>query len=96
MFDGRKCIAPDSSFAPSFTFFVTFIGGTHGFPGNALRMANVFCGPLPSLLMNQIEITESWVFTSLRVKEQRLRGKFVSSCNGIVAGIGNVLLNRIV
>jgi hypothetical protein len=33
---------------------LTFIGGAHGFPGNALRMANVFCGPLPSLLMNQV------------------------------------------
>src|SRR4029078_4529795 len=28
--------------------FFALIGDTHGFPGDALRMANVFCGPLPS------------------------------------------------
>jgi len=90
VFDSWKCIAPDCSFAPSFAFFFTFIGGTHGFPGNAVRMADVLCGPLPSLLMDQIEITESRFSAGLVLKQQRLRGKFVGAGNRIVAWIGNV------
>ena len=52
-------------------------------------MADVFCGPPPSLLMNQVEIIESRFFAGVELKEQRFRGKFVSTCNSIVAGIGN-------
>ena len=53
-------------------------------------MADVFCGPLPSLLMNQVQITESRFFAGPEFKEQGLRGKFVSAGNGIVARVGNV------
>src|SRR5215468_3772197 len=77
-------------FAPSFGFFFTFIGGTHGFPGNALRMADVLCGPLPSLLMDQIQITESRLSAGLVLKKERLRGKLVGAGNRIVARISNI------
>ena len=84
MFDGGKRIAPDRQFAPPLTFFFAFIGGTHGFPGDALRMRNVFCRALPSLLMNQIQITESRFFAGPELEEQSLRGEFVSASDGIV------------
>ena len=90
MFDSGKCIAPDSWFAPPLTFFFAFIGGTHGFPSDALRMANVLCGPLLSLLMNQVQITESRFPARPELEEERLRSKFVSAGDSIVARISNV------
>jgi hypothetical protein len=53
-------------------------------------MADVLCGPLPSLLMNQVQVTESRFPAGPELEEERLRGKFVSAGEGIVAWIGNV------
>jgi len=54
--------------------FFALIGDTHGFPGDALRMANVLCGPLPSLLMNQVQITESRFPAGPELEEECFRG----------------------
>src|SRR5689334_25402241 len=89
MFNGGKRIAPDRQFAPPLAFFFAFIGGAHGSPGDAIRMADVLCGALPSFLMNQIQITESWFSAGLVLTQQSLRGKFVSAGNRIVARIAN-------
>ena len=53
-------------------------------------MANVLCGPLPSLLMNQVQVTESWFPAGPELEEERLLVKLVSAGNRIVARIGNV------
>ena len=53
-------------------------------------MANVLCGPLPSLLMNQVQVTESWFPAGPELEEESLRGKFISAGDSIVARIGNV------
>src|ERR1700677_2642566 len=44
IFDGRKGIPPDRAFAPFFAFFPAFAGGTHGFPSDAIRLADVLGG----------------------------------------------------
>src|SRR4029078_11490207 len=90
MFDGGKRIAPDCQFAPPLTFFLAFISGAHGFPGDALRLADVLCGPLPTLLMNQVQGTEGRFPAGFEFEQERLRGKFISARDGIVARIGNV------
>src|SRR4029078_8569238 len=90
MFDGGKRIAPDCQFAPPLTFFLAFIGGAHGFPSDALRLADVLCSPLPSLLMNQVQVTEGRLPAGFELEQERLRGKFVSAGDGIVARIGDV------
>src|SRR5215470_18487710 len=89
MFDGGKRVAPDCSFAPSFAFFFSFIGGTHRFPGNAFRVADVLCGSLPSLLMNQVQVAERRLLAGFVFKEKRLGGKFEGAGDSIVAGIGD-------
>src|SRR5882724_6013531 len=54
LFDGRKRIPPDRAFAPLFAFLPAFAGGTHGFPGDAIRLADVLGGAFPALLMDQV------------------------------------------
>src|SRR5689334_23023817 len=90
MFDRGKCVAPDRPLAPAFTFFLALVGGAHGFPGNAIRMGYMLSGPLPSLLMDQVEVTESGLFSGVVFEEQRLGGKLVGARNGIVARIGDI------
>src|ERR1700726_393362 len=53
-------------------------------------MANVFCGPLPSLLMNQVEVAESRVLVGIQFEERSLSDKFVSCGNSIVARTSNI------
>jgi hypothetical protein len=56
----------------------------------AMRFGCATCSAraLPSLLMNQIQITESRFFAGPELEEQSLRGEFVSASDGIVTRIG--------
>jgi hypothetical protein len=53
-------------------------------------MSNVLCGSLPSLLMDQIEITERRLFVRLPFKEYSLSDKFVGGRDSIVSGTSDV------
>src|ERR1700694_6332913 len=53
-------------------------------------MADMFCCPLPSLLMNQIEVTESRFPVSIQLKERSLCDKFVSCSNSVVPRASNI------
>src|SRR5262245_64126433 len=44
VFDGGERISPDRAFAPFFAFLHAFAGGTPGFPGDAVRLADVLGG----------------------------------------------------
>src|SRR6201986_3702598 len=57
-FDGREGIPPNRTFAPSFAFLDAFAGGTHGFPSDAIRLADVLGGAFPALLMYQVKIAQ--------------------------------------
>ena len=50
----------------------------------------MFCGSLPSLLINQVEVAKSRLLVRLPFKEPSLGCKLVRGRNGIVAGAGNV------
>ena len=52
VFDDRKSIPPDRAFAPFFAFLPAFAGGTHGFPSDAIGLADVLGGAFPTLLMD--------------------------------------------
>jgi len=41
---------------PLFAFLPAFAGSTHGFPGDAIRLADVLGGAFPALLMDQVKI----------------------------------------
>src|SRR5690349_5702951 len=56
--DGRKRIAPDRAPAPFFALLPAFAGGAHGFPGDAIGLAEVLRGAFPALLMDQVEIVQ--------------------------------------
>src|ERR1700738_2502376 len=90
MLDGRKCILPNSSFAPFFTFLFTFIGNAHRFPRNPVWLVDVFCGSLPSLLVNQIKIAERRFLVSIQFKKHSFSREFVGRRDGIVARISNI------
>jgi len=62
VFDGRKDIPPDRAFAPFFAFLSAFAGGTHGFPSDAIRLADVLGGAFPALLMDQVKIIKVGFF----------------------------------
>ena len=87
MFDGRKRILPNSSFAPLFTFLSTFIGSAHRFPRNPVWLVDVLCGSLPSLLMNQIKVAERPFLVSIQFKKHSFSREFVGRRDGIVARI---------
>src|SRR6516165_6453262 len=58
VFDGRESIPPDRAFAPFFALLLAFAGGTHGFPGDAIRLVDVLGGAFPALLMDQVKIAQ--------------------------------------
>src|ERR1700730_11089594 len=90
MLEGRKRVPPNGAFAPFVTFFPALVGSAHRLPGDPLRMADVFRGALPALLMNQIEIAEGRFLMRIPFEQGRLSDEFVGGCNRIVAGIGNL------
>ena len=50
----------------------------------------MFCCASPSLLINQIQITNSRLSVSIQFKELRLSDQFVSSCNRVIARASNI------
>src|SRR5579864_71956 len=56
VFDVGEGIAPDRALAPFLAFLLAFAGGAHGFPGDAIRLADVLGGAFPALLMDQVKI----------------------------------------
>ena len=87
MFDGRKRVLPNSSFAPLLTFLSAFIGSAHRFPGNPVWLTNMFYGSPPALLVNRIEIAERRFLMRIQFKKSDFSREFVGCRDGIVAGI---------
>src|SRR5246127_5197981 len=55
-FDRRQRVAPDGALAPSLALRQALLGCAHRLPGNLLRVADVFGGSFPALLVDPIEI----------------------------------------
>ena len=70
-----------------FPFFSTLISSAHRFPGNPLRIVDVFRRSLNSLLMYQIDIAQARLLMGIQLKQFCLDGKLVSSSDSIVARI---------
>ena len=90
VFDGRKGISPDRAFAPFFAFLHAFAGGTHGFPSDAIRLADVLGGAFPALLMDQVKITQGRLLLRHPLEQNAFGNDLVGCRNGIVAGIKNL------
>ena len=90
VFDGRKSIPPDRAFAPFFAFLPAFAGGTHGFPSDAIRLADVFGGAFPALLMDQVKIAQGRLLVRHPLEQNAFGNDLVGRRNGIVAGITNL------
>src|SRR6516162_1583751 len=89
MFNGWKRILPNGPFAPFFTFFFAFIGSAHGLPGNPVRLANVFSGSLPSLLVYQVTVTKRRFPVCVQFKKRGFSHKLVGRRDGIIARASN-------
>src|ERR1700739_1340999 len=90
MFGGRKLVSQDRALAPLFTLQSAFVRGAHRFPGDPLRMADMFGRASPSLLMNQIEVADGRLSVSILFKERRLGDQFVSGRYSVIARVGNI------
>jgi hypothetical protein len=73
--------------APFFAFLPAFAGGTHGFPSDAIRLADVLCGAFPALLMDQVKITQGRFLLRHPLEQNAFGNELVGCRNGIVAGI---------
>src|SRR4029078_1398740 len=89
-FYGRKRIPPDRAFAPSFAFLHAFAGGTHGFPSDAIRLADVLGGAFPALLMDQVKIAQVRLPVCHPLEQNAFGNDLIGCRNGIIAGIENV------
>jgi hypothetical protein len=67
--NGRKRVPPDRPLAPFFPFFSTLVGSAHRFPGNLLRIVDVFRRSLHSLLMYQIDIAQARLLMGIQLKQ---------------------------
>src|SRR5712672_1538441 len=90
LFDGRKSIPPDRAFAPLFAFLPAFAGSTHGFPGDAIRLADVLGGAFPALLMDQVKIAQGRLPVRHPLEQNAFGNDLVGRRNGIVAGTTNL------
>ena len=95
VFDGRKGIPPYRAFAPSFAFLHAFAGGTHGFPSDAIRLADVLGGAFPALLMDQVKIAQGRLLVRHPLEQNAFGNDLVGGRNGIVAGIYESAPSRI-
>ena len=87
VFDGRNGIPPDRAFAPSFAFLHAFAGGTHGFPSDAIKLADVLGGAFPTLLMDQVKIAQGRLLVRHPLEQNAFGNDLVGRGNGIVAGV---------
>src|SRR5579872_3918338 len=90
VFDRRQRIQPDRALAPSFAFLHAFAGGAHGFPGDAVRLADVFGGAFPALLMDQVKIAQGRLLVRHPLEQNAFGNELVGRRNRIVAGIKNL------
>jgi hypothetical protein len=90
VFDCRKGIPPDRAFAPFFAFLPAFAGGAHGFPSDAIRLADVLGGAFPALLMDQVKITQGRLLVRHPLEQNAFGDDLVGCRNRIVAGIKNL------
>src|SRR5215467_5459664 len=90
VFDGREGIPPDRAFAPFFALLLAFAGGTHGFPGDAIRSVDVLGGAFPALLMDQVKIAQGRLLVRHPLEQNAFGNDLVGGRDGIVAGITNL------
>src|SRR5262249_12780006 len=90
VFDGREGIPPDRAFAPFFALLLAFAGGTHGFPGDAIRLVDVLGGAFPALLMDQVKIAQGRLLVRHPLEQNAFGNDLVGGSDGIVAGITNL------
>src|SRR5712672_3031918 len=90
LFYGRKSIPPDRAFTPFLAFFPAFAGGAHGFPSDAIRLADVLGGAFPALLMDQVKIAQGGLLMRHPLEQNAFGNDLVGRRNGIVAGTTNL------
>src|SRR5262249_11680200 len=89
LFDRRQRILPTGALAPFLAPLPSLVGGAHRFPGNAVRMADMFGRALGALLMDQIKVAQCRLLMRLYLEQDRGRREFVGSGDGIVAWAGD-------
>ena len=67
--DFWKCVAPDRSLAPLFTLLFALLGGAHRFPSDTVGVVDVFLRALSTLLMDQVEVTDSRLFMGIQFEQ---------------------------
>src|SRR5262249_28648166 len=86
VFYGRQGISPDRALAPFFALLLAFAGGTHGFPGDAIRLLDVLGGAFPALLMDQVKVAQGRLLVRHPLEQNAFRNDLVGGRDGIVAG----------
>src|SRR4029079_16680761 len=89
-FEDRKRVAPDRASAPLFALLPAFAGRAHGFPGDAIGLADVLGGAFPALLMDQVKIAQVRLPVRYPLEQNAFRNDLVGGRNGIVAGTANL------
>src|SRR6516164_8116196 len=69
LFDRRQRILPNGALAPLLALLPALVGGAHRFPGNTVRVADMFGRALGALLMDQIKVAQCGLLMRLYLEQ---------------------------